>query len=170
MTAKATINMLKQKNLAVFIISLLAAGLFVFSFFCYIITKDSCRRAFIFPSAENGKYIIEYRKLAEKPHQGDIGLYIDEILLGSTVERTKLLFTPGTKLLSCFERDEILYLNLSSDLLFMGDGVIEIKEGIDLLERNIELNFPKINKKLNVSLMRIFRKGSVLNNIFSAFC
>ena len=83
MTAKATINMLKQKNLAVFIISLLAAGLFVFSFFCYIITKNTCRRAFIFPSAENGKYIIEYRNLAEKPHQGDIGLYIDEILLDS---------------------------------------------------------------------------------------
>ena len=28
----------------------------------------------------------------------------------------------------------------------MGDGVVEIKEGFDLLERNIERNFPKINK------------------------
>ena len=145
MTAKATINMLKQKNLAVFIISLLAAGLFVFSFFCYIITKNTCRRAFIFPSAENGKYIIEYRNLAEKPHQGDIGLYIDEILLGSTVERTKLLFTPGTRVLSCFERNHILYVNLSSDLLQMGDGVIEIREGIELLKKNIIKNFSKID-------------------------
>ena len=145
MTAKATINMLKQKNLAVFIISLLAAGLFVFSFFCYIITKDSCRRAFIFPSAENGKYIIEYRKLAEKPHQGDIGLYIDEILLGSTVERTKLLFTPGTRVLSCFERNHTLYVNLSQNLLQMGDGVIEIREGTELLKKNIMKNFSEID-------------------------
>ena len=145
MTAKATINMLKQKNLAVFIISLLAAGLFVFSFFCYIISKDSCRRAFIFPSAENGKYIIEYRNLAEKPHQGDIGLYIDEILLGSTVERTKLLFTPGTRVLSCFERNHILYVNLSQDLLQMGDGVIEIREGTELLKKNIMKNFSEID-------------------------
>lgn len=145
MTAKATINMLKQKNLAVFIISLLAAGLFVFSFFCYIITKDTCRRAFIFPSAENGKYIIEYRNLAEKPHQGDIGLYIDEILLGSTVERTKLLFTPGTRVLSCFERNHILYVNLSQDLLQMGDGVIEIREGTELLKKNIMKNFSEID-------------------------
>ena len=145
MTAKATINMLKQKNLAVFIISLLAAGLFVFSFFCYIITKNTCRRAFIFPSAENGKYIIEYRNLAEKPHQGDIGLYIDEILLGSTVERTKLLFTPGTRVLSCFERNHILYVNLSQDLLQMGDGVIEIREGTELLKQNILRNFSKID-------------------------
>ena len=145
MTAKATINMLKQKNLAVFIISLLAAGLFVFSFFCYIITKNTCRRAFIFPSAENGKYIIEYRNLAEKPHRGDIGLYIDEILLGSTVERTKLLFTPGTRVLSCFERNHILYVNLSQDLLQMGDGVIEIREGTELLKKNIMKNFSEID-------------------------
>ena len=145
MTAKATINMLKQKNLAVFIISLLAAGLFVFTFFCYIITKNTCRRAFIFPSAENGKYIIEYRNLAEKPHQGDIGLYIDEILLGSTVERTKLLFTPGTRVLSCFERNHILYVNLSQDLLQMGDGVIEIREGTELLKKNIMKNFSEID-------------------------
>ncbi len=145
MTAKATINMLKQKNLAIFITSLVIAGLFVFSLFCYVVTKDTCRRTFIFPSAENGKYIIEYRNLTEKPHQGDINLYIEEILLGSTVERTKLLFTPGTKLLSCFERNHILYVNLSKDLLQMGDGVIEIREGTELLKKNIQQNFSRID-------------------------
>ena len=145
MTAKATINMLKQKNLAIFITSLVIAGLFVFSLFCYVVTKDTCRRTFIFPSAENGKYIIEYRNLTEKPHQGDINLYIVEILLGSTVERTKLLFTPGTKLLSCFERNHILYVNLSQDLLQMGDGVIEIREGTELLKKNIQQNFSRID-------------------------
>jgi len=145
MTAKATINMLKQKNLAIFITSLVIAGLFVFSLFCYVVTKDTCRRTFIFPSAENGKYIIEYRNLTEKPHQGDINLYIEEILLGSTVERTKLLFTPGTKLLSCFERNHILYVNLSKELLQMGDGVIEIREGTELLKKNIQQNFSRID-------------------------
>ena len=145
MTAKATINMLKQKNLAVFITSLIITGLFVLSLFCYIVTKNTCRRTFIFPSAENGKYIIEYRNLTEKPHQGDINLYIEEILLGSTVERTKLLFTPGTKLLSCFERDHVLYVNLSQDLLQMGDGVIEIREGTELLKKNIMRNFSRVD-------------------------
>ncbi len=145
MTAKATINMLKNKNIAVFFTSLIIAGLFVFSFFCYIVTKNTCRRTFIFPSAEDGKYIIEYRNLTEKPHQGDIALYIEEILLGSTVERTKLLFTSGTRLLSCFERNHILYVNLSSDLLEMGDGVIEIREGTELLKKNIMRNFSKID-------------------------
>ena len=145
MTAKATINMLKNKSLPIFIISLVIIGLFVFSFMGYVISKDSHRRIFIFPSAEDGKYIIEYRNLTNKPHQGDIQLYIEEILLGSTVERTKLLFTPGTKVLSCFERKHVLYLNLSNDLLSMGEGVVEIREGTELLIKNVKENFSEID-------------------------
>ena len=141
----AAIKMLKKKNLAVYIISLLTAGLFVFSFFCYLISRDTCRRTFIFPSADDGKYIIEYRNLSEKPHQGDINLYVDEILLGSTVERTRMLFSPGTRVLSCFERNHVLYLNLSQDLLQMGEGVIEIREGTELLKKNIMKNFSEID-------------------------
>ena len=145
MTAKATINMLKNKSLPIFIISLIVIGLFVFSYMGYLVSKDSHRRVFIFPSAEDGKYIIEYRNLTNKPHQGNIQLYIEEILLGSTVERTKLLFTPGTKVISCFERKHVLYLNLSNDLLSMGDGVVEIREGTELLKHNIMRNFSKID-------------------------
>ena len=145
MTAKATINMLKNKSLPIFIISLAVIGLFVFSFMGYLISKDSHRRVFIFPSAEDGKYIIEYRNLTNKPHQGNIQLYIEEILLGSTVERTKLLFTPGTKVISCFERKHVLYLNLSNDLLSMGDGVVDIREGTELLKKNIKENFSEID-------------------------
>ena len=145
MTAKSTINMLKSKSLPIFIISLVIIGLFVFSLMGYIVSKDSHRRIFIFPSADDGKYIIEYRNLTNKPHQGDIQLYIEEILLGSTVERTKLLFTPGTKVISCFERKHVLYLNLSNDLLSMGDGVVEIREGTELLIKNIKGNFSEID-------------------------
>ena len=145
MTAKATIDMLKSKSLPIFIISLVIIGLFVFSFMGYLVSKDSHRRVFIFPSADDGKYIIEYRNLSKKPHQGDIQLYVEEILLGSTVERTKLLFTPGTRVISCFERKHVLYLNLSNDLLFMGDGVVEIREGTELLIKNIKENFSEID-------------------------
>jgi hypothetical protein len=146
MTAKATINMLKNKSLPIFIISIAVIALFVFSFMCYVISKDSHRRTFVFPSAENGKYIIEYRNLAEKPHQGDLQLYVEELLLGSTVERTKMLFTPGTRVISCFERKHVLYLNLTNDLLSMGDGVVEIREGTELLIKNIKDNFSEIDQ------------------------
>ena len=124
----------------IFLITLL------FSVLSYIIGKDSVRRTFIFPSADKGEYIVEYRNLTKKPIQGDVQLFIDELLLGSTIERTKSLFSSGTKVLSCFQRDQTLYLNLSSDLLEMGEGVIEIRDGMDLLKKNIQKNFSKIHE------------------------
>ena len=124
----------------IFLITLL------FSVLSYIIGKDSVRRTFIFPSADKGEYIVEYRNLTKEPIQGDVQLFIDELLLGSTIERTKSLFSSGTKVLSCFQRDQTLYLNLSSDLLEMGAGVIEIRDGMDLLKKNIQKNFSKIHE------------------------
>lgn len=124
----------------IFLITLL------FSVLSYIFGKDSVRRTFIFPSADKGEYIVEYRNLTKEPIQGDVQLFIDELLLGSTIERTKSLFSSGTKVLSCFQRDQTLYLNLSSDLLEMGEGVIEIREGMDLLKKNIQKNFSKIHE------------------------
>ncbi len=124
----------------IFLITLL------FSVLSYIIGKDSVRRTFIFPSADKGEYIVEYRNLTKEPIQGDVQLFIDELLLGSTIERTKSLFSSGTKVLSCFQRNQTLYLNLSSDLLEMGEGVIEIRDGMDLLKKNIQKNFSKIHE------------------------
>lgn len=133
----------------IFLITLL------FSVFSYIIGKDSVRRTFIFPSADTGEYIVEYRNLTKEPIQGDVQLFIDELLLGSTIERTKSLFASGTKVLSCFQRDQTLYLNLSSDLLEMGEGVIEIRDGMDLLKKNIQKNFSKIHE------IEIFVNGKI---------
>lgn len=124
----------------IFLITLL------FSVLSYIIGKDSVRRTFIFPSADKGEYIVEYRNLTKEPIQGDVQLFIDELLLGSTIERTQSLFSSGTKVLSCFQRNQTLYLNLSSELLEMGEGVIEIRDGMDLLKKNIQKNFSKIHE------------------------
>lgn len=133
----------------IFLITLL------FSVLSYIIGKDSVRRTFIFPSADKGEYIVEYRNLTKEPIQGDVQLFIDELLLGSTIERTKSLFSSGTKVLSCFQRNQTLYLNLSSDLLEMGEGVIEIRDGMDLLKKNIQKNFSKIHE------IEIFVNGKI---------
>ena len=133
----------------IFLITLL------FSVLSYIIGKDSVRRTFIFPSADKGEYIVEYRNLTKEPIQGDVQLFVDELLLGSTIERTKSLFSSGTKVLSCFQRNQTLYLNLSSDLLEMGEGVIEIRDGMDLLKKNIQKNFSKIHE------IEIFVNGKI---------
>ena len=125
----------------ILIISLVVSLVFFFG------KKNTVRRMFIFPSS-SGELIVEYRSLDKNPVQGEVQYFIDEILLGSQLERTKKIFTFGTKVLSCFQRDEQLYLDLSADLLQMGDNVIDIKEGFDILKLNITKNFSDI-KKIN---------------------
>ncbi len=126
--------------------SALAAVFLIISAVCLLSGRGGARRTFIFPSADAGKYIIETRFLPENPVQGDIGLYVDELLLGSLSERTLLLFTPGTSVLSCFLRDGTLYLDLSDDMLAMGDGVADIKDAVRLLRRNLTDNFREIKE------------------------
>ncbi len=133
-----------KKYLPQIILASIALIFLLFSVITFNISSRAYRRMFIFPSADDGKYIVEYRNLSRSPVQGDLQYYVDEILLGSGTERTKMLFTPGTSVLSCFQRDSILYLNLSSNLLDMGEGVVDIKSGFELLEKNIKKNFPKV--------------------------
>ncbi|MCR4631844.1 MAG: GerMN domain-containing protein [Treponema sp.] len=135
-----------KKNIPLIVLTALTLVILIFSIIAFNIGNSKTRRMFIFPSADDGKYIIEYRNLANDPVQGDIQLYVDEILLGSSIERTKMLFTPGTVVQSCFLRESVLFLNLSQNLLDMGEGVIEIKDGFSLLEKNIKKNFPSVKK------------------------
>ncbi|MBO4859137.1 MAG: GerMN domain-containing protein [Treponema sp.] len=118
----------------------------VLSLILYFQKDYGKRKTFIFPSVDEGKYIIETRYLSENPEKTAISYYVDELLLGSGTERTKLLFTSGTTSLSCFERSGILYLNLSDTLLKMGDNVVEIEEGVNLLAKNVFQNFSEINE------------------------
>ena len=66
MTAKATINMLKQKSLPICIISLLIAGIFVLSFFLYGISKHADRRTFIFSVSSDIQSGLPFGKSLKK--------------------------------------------------------------------------------------------------------
>ena len=138
---------LTKKYIYRLILSIILIISLTVSLFLFFWKKNTVRRMFIFPSV-SGELIIEYRNLDKNPVQGDVQYFIDEILLGSQIERTRKIFTFGTKVLSCFQRDEQLYLDLSSDLLQMDDNVIELKQGFELLRLNIKKNFSDI-KKIN---------------------
>ena len=141
---KIELSRLTKKYLPQVIITGVVIVAFLVTLFCFIFTNKTDRREFLFPSADDESLVIEYRNLPENPVQGDVQLFIDELLLGSSVERTRLLFAPETRVLSCFQRGDRLYLNLTQDLLFMGSGVIPLEYGAELLDKNIKLNFPDI--------------------------
>lgn len=135
-----------KKNLSTFIISIALLLILLFSLAIYFVKNNSKSYVFIFPSADNESYIVERRNLSKDSVQGEINYFIDELLLGSSVERTKLIFSLGTKVNSCFLRDDILYLDISEDLLNIDESSYPIENGINLLKENILKNFSNINK------------------------
>ena len=68
-------------------------------------------------------------------------VFVKELLLGPESERTKYLFSKNTRLLSCFEKDGVLYVNLSEDMLDLGGNVISFEESVKLVTKNIKQNF-----------------------------
>jgi hypothetical protein len=138
-------NLIK-KNLLLSILSCVFVVVFAVSILLFFVKQNSKSYVFIFPSADDGSYIVERRNLSNNPAQGIIQLYIDELLLGSTVERTKLIFSTNTRVNSCFLRDNTLYLDLSDDLLSIEKSSFPINNGIELLKENILKNFSNIHK------------------------
>ena len=120
--------------------------LFLISSFIFLISNKKERRLFIFPSVDEGNYVVEYRYLEKNPVQGKIQLFVDELLLGSGIERTKLLFARGTRVLSCFLRKGVLFVNLSPELLAQEDSAVQIQEGVELLKKNIKANFGNVSE------------------------
>ena len=134
-----------KKYIPVFAALVIAAGLFILSASFYAKKGYGKKYVFIFPCVDEGKYVLETRYLKENPNKNDIAYFADELILGSGLERTKYLFTPGAKINSCFERNKIVYIDLSADIIYMGHNVISIKDGIELLKQNIKKNFAHID-------------------------
>ena len=107
----------------------------------------------IFPSVDEGKYVLETRYLKENPLTEPVKYFTEELILGSSLERTKFLFTPGAKILSCFERNQVVYIDLSADIINMGHNVLSIRDGIELLKLNVLKNFTDVKE------VRVFVDG-----------
>ncbi len=133
------------KNIIILSISAVMFLSFLISGIVFLANHRGTRRTFVFAAVENGVYNVENRYVPENPNKDAISYYVDEILLGPQTERTKMMFADGTSCLSCIEKDGVLYINLSSELLKMGNNVMEIRDGMELLKMNILRNFKKIS-------------------------
>ena len=131
-----------KKNIPLFVTLGLIFCSLIISIILFYHANYGKKFVFIFPSVEEGNYVLETRYLKNNPEKDYLNYFVDELVLGSSLERTKNLFTAGTKVLSCFERNDVVYIDLSADIINMGDNVLEIKDGIDLLKKNIIKNYP----------------------------
>ena len=146
-------SLLQTILLPLYISAGVAAVILLFSLFFYSKKAYGKKYLFVFPCVDDGKYVLETRYLKDNPEIDSLEYFASELILGSGLERTKYLFTPGAKILSCFERNQIVYIDLSADIINMGHNVITIKDGVELLKTNILKNFPHVQE------VRVFVDG-----------
>ena len=135
-----------KKYIPVFTAVVISICLLIFSVMQYSKKGYGKKYVFIFPCVDEGKYVLETRYLKENPDKTALNYFADELVLGSGLERTKYLFTPGTKVISCFEREGVVYIDLSADIINMGHNVIQIRDAIELLKANIIKNFHDVKE------------------------
>lgn len=140
-------------------ISLLLAALIllVISVLVFNMTVKGVRRTFVFPSVEKDHFIVETRRISltedfslssKSKMETEVEYYIKETLLGPQTERSRRLFPRETKLLSCFSRNKILYVDFSGDIINPEESakMLPLRQSMDLLEKNIKRNFRHITK------------------------
>ena len=110
----------------------------------WLLSKPGKRYNFCFESADTGMVAVEYRYLPHKGFPENVLQYADELVIGPKTERYRLLFSSGTYFVSRFVRNDVLYVNLSADVLDMSGSCSDIKTGIDLFKKNILNTFGKI--------------------------
>lgn len=135
----------KLKRTSYAILLIILASLLI-SLAIWFVKFPGIRRSFTYKSSDSDKYRIEYRYLPAKPVQGPIQNYIDELLLGPISEHCTPVFEKGTKVLSCFKKENVLYINLSDDLIRADSQTTDFRKQIDLFEKNVFRNFGTINK------------------------
>lgn len=125
---------------------LILTAAFLVSLFLYFAANFGKRYIFRFESVDKGKNAIEHRILPFRDRAEEITMYVDELLLGPIAERSRPIFSPGTKAKFCFVREKTLYINLSSDLLYKTGNAGDIMDGIRLFKKNIFKTFPYVQQ------------------------
>ena len=129
-----------------------AAGLFLgaclFSAVLYAKNSSTERTLFYFRSFDRDDLCTEMRYLPRNPVQGEVRLFVDELLLGPMTNRYKSIFVPGTQAEFCIVEGDTLYLGLSREALQVDAEMESIRDSVALLKRNIVKRFTKINTVL----------------------
>lgn len=119
-------------------------SLFIFSLIGYLINYPGHRYTLQFSEIGTDRCITEVRYLPAKPVQGKVQSYVDELLLGPSVHRTRPLFSRGTKAEFCFQRGKTLYIGLNTQAVFQDSEAESFEKGLALLEKNVRKNFSGI--------------------------
>lgn len=119
---------------------------FLISLMFFFLNYPGKRYSFYFTVSGSQKTVHEFRPVKKISGKPEIELYVEELLLGTFLERAVSVFPLGTRILFCFEKDDVLYLNLSEDAIFNLDEKTTLDSRVELLSLNVRKNFPKLKE------------------------
>ncbi|MBR4374702.1 MAG: hypothetical protein IKP49_10115 [Treponema sp.] len=90
----------------------------------------------------------EKRCLPKEPVQGEVRMYVEELLLGPESSRLLPIFSLDATVDFCFMQGDDLYLGISESSVYNLGADVDIQSRIELLESNIHKNFKNIGQIL----------------------
>lgn len=137
----------KKLNTSGFVLFFAVLLALVVSVSLYLFFYPGLRRTFIYEPVNGGDLVFEVRYLPANSPQGDLKLYVDELLLGSMTPSCRMLFPAGTKANACFVKGNVLYLDLSEEALQIKSNaeVTDFTVAAEILRKNIFTNFKNVN-------------------------
>ena len=127
-------------------VSVALIALVVFAVCYYRHQNVYTERTLFFVEPVSKAVVMEHRLIAEKHDlELNVELLIKDELLGPSLLVRDSVFPKGTRLNHVLLRDNILYADLSIEAMFpSAHSGINFKDSIQILEKTISFNFPKI--------------------------
>ncbi len=116
--------------------------------FVFMLFRPAARRSvFYFTETATGKTRMEVRYLpAVRDTDARLTLYSGELALGPVNTRYTPLFGRNVRVLRCFIRDHVAYIDLSTEALQAGNGKFFSAKEAALLKKNVFTNFGNVDK------------------------
>ena len=149
--------------------------IFIFSFICFLAGFKVRRYYFTFEEAGSARKIVEVRKIPSEKYRTKLECYVEELILGPSVQRAVPVFPVGTKVLFCHENNRIVYINISEEAVTgltavdvekedeykkkYGKTVLQVR--YEQLRENIKKNFSDV-KEVNLFIDGNFSFGQVI--------
>ena len=121
-------------------------GLVVSAIYIYKKNNFYTERTLFFVEPVSQAVVMEHRLIAEKHDlELNLELLIKDELLGSSLLVRDSVFPAGTKLNHIMLRDDILYVDLSSEAIYpSAHSGLNFRDSIRILEKTVNFNFPEI--------------------------
>ena len=116
------------------------------SVFFFFLNFPGIRKSFIYKASDSDVLRIEHKYIPLGRESERIVTYVNELLLGPVSEHCIPVFEKGTKLLSCFKRNGILYVDISEDALKGNAVSTDFRQQIALFKKNVQRNFPTLKE------------------------